>query len=98
VVDRVLEQESLKAEDPTNNTFRNGSEWRELESINAAFGNDVLEDGVKFVEDIDPGVEIRTEPLPSGGKRGMAEQFQKFVEGMCQFANNRVIFRQDVAR
>lgn len=57
-VGRVLQQESFEAENLTEHIFSGCGEWGELQSINIVFNYENFKDGVKFVENVDPGVEI----------------------------------------
>lgn len=54
----ILKQESLKAKNLAERIFRAWSEWGQLESIDVVFNYKILENGIKSVENIDPGVKI----------------------------------------
>jgi hypothetical protein len=52
-----------------------------LEFINFIIFNNTFEDGVKFVEDLDPGVQVGAGPFPSVD---LAQNFRQIIVGGFQ--------------
>jgi hypothetical protein len=61
----VLEEESFKTENFTQGLLREGCKILDLNLGNLVFANDILQNGVEFVENRDPGVQIRAWPSPT---------------------------------
>ncbi len=60
----VLQEQALEAQNFGDGLLRHRCEDIDLEFVNIIVLDHFLQDGVKLVQDLDPGIQIRSWPLP----------------------------------